>query len=204
MARCRHFLSFSVSPLLRTERARADMLRVLVHLGPSPARGQAVCVHNLQQLLSGLRAGSLWSHLPGCGRHTGLTLLQHTGSWVCSGDLASDIQFSPSQPLTTEKDDCTWGSMEIKATHHEKEQTQVTECVRAIAAPHCSGLARRCLCSSSVLLPRKNPPLTPNPHRGLCLTRFAQCSCPPVSVFLTNTDSRGLALQVQIHQVLSV
>lgn len=32
-----------------TERTRADMLRTLVGLGPSPARGQAVCVHNLQQ-----------------------------------------------------------------------------------------------------------------------------------------------------------
>lgn len=51
--KCRHFLSFSVISFLETERTRADMLRTLVGLGLSLARGQAVSVHNLQQLLSG-------------------------------------------------------------------------------------------------------------------------------------------------------
>lgn len=100
MAKCRHFLSFAVISFLGTERMRADTLRVLVGLGPSPARGQAVCVHNLQQLLSrvcDVLLWPLWSCLLHCVWHTG-GLPQHTSRHTCSEGPAS----SPNaQPLST-------------------------------------------------------------------------------------------------------
>lgn len=43
------FVPFSVMAYAGTERTGADMLRTLAGLGLSPARGQAVCVHNLQR-----------------------------------------------------------------------------------------------------------------------------------------------------------
>lgn len=45
------FVSLPAISYFGTERTRADMLRTLVGPGLSPARGQAVCVHNLQQRL---------------------------------------------------------------------------------------------------------------------------------------------------------
>lgn len=140
MAKCGHFLSFSVISFLGTERTRADTLRALVSPGPSPARAQALCFHTCNRPGRGcvdISLWPLWSYLPGHIWHTGGSR-QHTCRQMCS---EPPICVLSKPTLNHWGGRLCMGELGNQGRAPRARVETVTECVRTSCRPQCSGPA---------------------------------------------------------------
>ena len=163
------------------------MLRALLGLGPSPARWQAVCVPELQQFLSGearcLAAATLALSPLACLAQ-GLTPAH--GPADVLRRPASGSRSSHSQPLSHQQARA-WENVENKAVTQGKDGN--TKCVRTFSLPAAQGRPQvLCLTLVPLPFPSSSPRAQPLPTSSP--DRLTERSCPPVSAFPTDQDSK--------------